>query len=69
MTFGLSTDAVGSRGATTLAAAANAGDTNIKVASVTDLAPGQPITIDTGAGAGDAHDLGGRHRRARAAPA
>src|SRR5262249_57178001 len=33
----------------TLAAAAAAGDTNIKVASVTPFAAGQKITIDTGA--------------------
>ncbi len=35
--------------ATTLAAASPAGATNIKVASVADFAPGQTITIDTGA--------------------
>ncbi len=35
--------------ATTLAAAADAGATNIKVASVTDFAPGQSIMVDSGA--------------------
>jgi len=35
---------------TTLAAAANAGDTTIKVASVTNLLPQETILIDTGAG-------------------
>ena len=34
---------------TTLAAAANAGDTNIKVASITAMVAGQTINIDTGA--------------------
>jgi hypothetical protein len=34
---------------TTTAAAASAGSNNIKVASVTDFAPGQTILIDTGA--------------------
>ncbi len=33
---------------TTLAAAANAGDTNIKVGSVTGLAPGRTLTVDYG---------------------
>ena len=47
--FGLSMDAVGGGGTTTLAAAANAGDTNIKVGSVTGFVAGQSITIDTGA--------------------
>ena len=41
--------AVGTATATTLAAAAAAGDTNIKVASVTGLQGGQTIAIDTGA--------------------
>ena len=36
---------------TTLAVAAAAGDTNIKVASVADLVAGDPLTIDTGVGA------------------
>ncbi|HMF04993.1 MAG TPA: glycoside hydrolase family 3 C-terminal domain-containing protein, partial [Acidimicrobiia bacterium] len=54
VTFGLSTDAVGTAASTTLAAAANAGDTNIKVGSVANLAPGYTITIDTGAGAENA---------------
>ncbi len=47
--FNLSLDAVGAGGSTTLAAAANAGDTNIKVGSVTGFAPGYSVTIDTGA--------------------
>ncbi len=47
--LGLSLDAVGSGGTTTLAVAANAGDTTIKVGSVTGFAPGRSITIDTGA--------------------
>ena len=36
---------------TTLAAAANAGDTNIKVSSVTGMAAGNTLTVDTGASA------------------
>lgn len=36
---------------TTLAAAANAGDTNIKVSSVTGMVAGNTLTIDTGAAA------------------
>jgi hypothetical protein len=48
VSFGLSLDAVGAGGSTTLSAAANAGDTNIKVGSITGFAPGQQITIDTG---------------------
>ncbi|HZS23605.1 MAG TPA: sialidase family protein [Gaiellaceae bacterium] len=36
---------------TTLSAAANAGDTNIKVASVTGMVAGNTLTIDTGAAA------------------
>ena len=51
VTFGLSTDAVGAAVATTLSAAANAGDTNIKVGSVSNIAPGQSITIDSGSAA------------------
>jgi hypothetical protein len=35
-------------GMTTLAAASAAGDTNVKVASVTNVATGQPIFVDTG---------------------
>ena len=37
-------------GMTTTAAPAAAGDTNVKVTDVTNLAPGQPIFIDTGSG-------------------
>jgi hypothetical protein len=44
----LSLDAVGSGGSTTTSAAANGGDTNIKVGSVTGFAPGRTITIDAG---------------------
>jgi hypothetical protein len=36
------------RTATTLAAAANAGDTNIKVASVTNMVAGEAISVDSG---------------------
>jgi alpha-L-rhamnosidase len=42
---------IGTPASTTLAASASAGDTNIKVASVTNLATGDPLTIDTGAAA------------------
>jgi hypothetical protein len=41
----------GAPGPTTLAAAAAAGDTNVKVASVTGFAIGRPFWIDVGAGA------------------
>jgi len=37
-----------SPGATTLATAANPGDTNVKVASVAGLAPGQTVVVQTG---------------------
>jgi hypothetical protein len=41
----------GTQAATTLAAAAAAGATNVKIASVADFAAGQTLTIDTGASA------------------
>lgn len=41
----------GTQAATTLAAAADSGATNVKIASVTDFAIGQTLTIDTGANA------------------
>ncbi len=53
------------RTATTLAAAAAAGDTNIKVASVTNMVVGERVAIDTGANVEYAHDRRGRHRGGR----
>ncbi len=55
-------------GMTTTAAAAAAGDTNVKVASVTNLAVGNPVFIDTGSehrvrlDPGDRHSGRDRHR-------
>ena len=51
--------------ATTLAAASTAGDTNIKVTSVTGMTAGHLIRVDTGANLELAHDPDGRHRRRR----
>ena len=45
----IQTVGTGQRTATTLAAAANAGDTNIKVASVTNMVAGEAISVDSGA--------------------
>jgi Bacterial alpha-L-rhamnosidase C-terminal domain/Bacterial alpha-L-rhamnosidase 6 hairpin glycosidase domain len=42
---------LGASASTTLTASASAGDTNIKVASVTNLVAGDPLTVDTGADA------------------
>jgi len=42
---------LGASPSTTLSAAADPGATNVKVASVTNFAVGQPLTIDSGAGA------------------
>jgi alpha-L-rhamnosidase len=42
---------LGTSPSTTLSTAATAGETNIKVASVTNFAVGQPLTVDAGAGA------------------
>ena len=54
---------------TTSAAATAVGDTNVKVASVTNLAAGQPIMIDTGQNLEVGSDHRRRHVRRGAAPA